>query len=40
MVAEPGMAAELDRLMAIEESAMVKGFAQPIRLRRIAPVPR
>jgi len=37
MVAEPGMAAELDRLMATEEIAMLKGFAQPIRLRRIAP---
>lgn len=37
MVAEPGMAAELDRLMATEETVMVKGFSEPIRMRRIAP---
>jgi hypothetical protein len=31
------MAAELDRLMATEETVMVKGFSEPIRMRRIAP---
>jgi class 3 adenylate cyclase len=37
MLAEPGMTAELDRLMAAEETVVVKGFAEPVRLRRIAP---
>ena len=35
MVAEPGMRAELDRLNPCEEMALVKGFAQPIRLLRV-----
>jgi class 3 adenylate cyclase len=37
MMAEPGMAGELDRLKAREETVMVKGFFEPVRLRRIAP---
>jgi len=37
MAAEPGMMAEFDRLHHSEETALVKGFSQPIRLRRIAP---
>ena len=38
MASEPGMMAQLAPLMPSEEMAMVKGFADPIRLRRIAPL--
>jgi class 3 adenylate cyclase len=37
MAAEPGMAAELERLTARRETARVKGFAEPIDLYRIPP---
>jgi len=37
MAGEPGVAERLTTLDAIPESALVKGFAQPIALRRIPP---
>jgi class 3 adenylate cyclase len=37
MAAEPEVAAALDRLMPSAESAIVKGFAEPVRFRRITP---
>ena len=37
MASEPEVAAALDRLMPSAETAIVKGFDEPVRLCRIAP---
>ena len=37
MASEPEVAAALDRLMPSAETAIVKGFGEPVRLCRIAP---
>ncbi|HEX3861215.1 MAG TPA: adenylate/guanylate cyclase domain-containing protein [Stellaceae bacterium] len=35
MAVEPGMSEALDRLLHAEETAAIRGFAQPVRLRRV-----